>query len=57
MNDEIDYKTSPLHGVGMKSLLIELVDNYGFDILFTYLGINCLKTNLSIDSSVKSLKK
>ena len=38
-------------------MLIELVDHYGFDILFAYLNINCFKTNPSIDSSVKFLKK
>ena len=57
MNDEINYKTNPLHGVSSKNVLIELVDHYGFEILFAYLGINCFKTNPSIDSSVKFLKK
>ncbi|MFW2438630.1 MAG: VF530 family DNA-binding protein [Arenicellales bacterium] len=57
MNDEINYKTNPLHGVSLKNLLIEMVNHYGFDILFAYLNINCFKTNPSIDSSVKFLKK
>jgi len=57
MNDEINYKSNPLHGIGLESLLIELVNHYGFDILFAYLNINCFKTNPSIDSSVKFLKK
>ncbi|MEA1889141.1 MAG: VF530 family DNA-binding protein [Pseudomonadota bacterium] len=57
MNDEINYKANPLHGVSLKNLLIEMVDHYGFDILFAYLNINCFKTNPSIDSSVKFLKK
>jgi uncharacterized protein (DUF2132 family) len=57
VNDEINYKTNPLHGVGLKSLLTEMVDHYGFEILFAYLNINCFKTNPSIDSSVKFLKK
>jgi len=57
MNNEINYKNNPLHGVGLKSLLIEIVDQYGFEILFAYLNINCFKTNPSIDSSVKFLKK
>ena len=57
MNDEINYKTNPLHGVGLKNLLTEIVDHYGFDILYAYLNINCFKTNPSIDSSVKFLKK
>lgn len=57
MNDEMNYKSNPLHGVSLKKLLIEMVDHYGFDILFAYLNINCFKTNPSIDSSLKFLKK
>ncbi|MBT4837686.1 MAG: DNA-binding protein VF530 [Methylococcales bacterium] len=57
MNDEINYRNNPLHGVRLKKLLIEMVDHYGFEILFAYLNINCFKTNPSIDSSVKFLKK
>lgn len=34
-----------------------MVDHYGFEILFAYLNINCFKTNPSMDSSVKFLKK
>lgn len=57
MSNEIDYKNNPLHGVGLKSLLNEIVDQYGFEMLFAYLNLNCFKTNPSIDSSVKFLKK
>jgi len=57
MNNEINYKNNPLHGVGLKNLLLEIVDHYGFEILFAYLNINCFKINPSIDSSVKFLKK
>jgi uncharacterized protein (DUF2132 family) len=57
MSNEINYKNNPLHGVGLKRLLIEIVDQYGFEILFAYLNINCFKTNPSIDTSVKFLKK
>ncbi len=57
MNNEINYENNPLHGLGTKSLLTEIVDQYGFEILFAYLNINCFKTNASIDSSVKFLKK
>ena len=56
MNNQINYKNNPLHSVGLKSLLNELVDHYGFEILFAYLNINCFKTNPSINSSVKFLK-
>lgn len=57
MNDEINYKNNPLHGLGLKELLTQIVDHYGFDILYAYLNINCFKTNPSIESSVKFLKK
>ncbi len=57
MNDEINYKNNPLHGLSLKNMLIEIVDHYGFEILFAYLNINCFKTNASIESSVKFLKK
>lgn len=57
MSDEINYKNNPLHGVGLKSLLIEIINQYGFEMLFAYLNINCFKNNPSIESSVKFLKK
>jgi len=57
MNDEINYKNNPLHGVSLKNMLTEIVDHYGFEILFAYLNINCFKANPSIASSVKFLKK
>jgi len=57
MNNEIHYKNNPLHGIGLKKLLLEIVDHYGFEILFAYLNINCFKTNPSIVSSVNFLKK
>lgn len=57
MGNEINYNNNPLHGVSLKNLLIEIVDQYDFEILFAYLQINCFKTNPSIDSSVKFLKK
>jgi len=57
MSTEINYLSNPLNGVGLKSLLTEIVDHYGFEILFAYLNINCFKTNPSIESSVKFLKK
>jgi uncharacterized protein (DUF2132 family) len=57
MSDDINYENNPLHGVSLKELLVELVNHYGFDIIFAYLDINCFKTNPSIESSLKFLKK
>lgn len=57
MSDEINYQNNPLNGVGLKKLLEEIVSHYGFDILHAYLNINCFKTNPSLESSFKFLKK
>ena len=57
MNSEFDYKNNPLHGVSLKTLLTEIVNQYGFELLFAYLNINCFKNNPSIESSEKFLKK
>lgn len=57
MDNQINYKSNPLHGVSLKTMLMELVDHYGFEILYAYLYINCFKTNPSIASSVKFLNK
>ena len=57
MDNEINYKNNPLHGVSLKKMLTEIVDHYGFEILFAYLNINCFKNNPSIASSIKFLKK
>ncbi|WP_315981751.1 VF530 family DNA-binding protein [Aliamphritea spongicola] len=43
--------------MGLNQLLTELVEHYGFEILYAYLNINCFKTNPSIQSSEKFLKK
>lgn len=57
MTDENKYHNNPLHGLSLKNLLTEIVNHYDFDILFAYMNINCFKTNPSIESSVKFIKK
>jgi uncharacterized protein (DUF2132 family) len=57
MNEQNTYQNNPLHGVSLKNLLTEIVDHYGFQLLFAYLNINCFNNNPSIDSAVKFLKK
>jgi uncharacterized protein (DUF2132 family) len=57
MSDEINYANNPLHGVSLTTVLTDLVDHYGFDILNAYLSINCFKTKPTIESSEKFLKK
>ncbi len=50
-------KNNPLHGLKLATLLQELVDFYGWDILYTAMGFNCFNTKPSIASSVKYLTK
>ena len=57
MNTEINYKNNPLHGVSLKTVVSEIVNHYGYELLFAYLNIQCFKNNPSIDASVKFLKK
>ena len=57
MSEENPYINNPLHGVGLKTVLQELVSHYGFDILYAYLNINCFKKNPSLAGSEKFLKK
>lgn len=57
MSNESNYRNHPLRGLSLKNLLTEIVNHYGFEILYAYLNINCFKTNPSIESSLKFLKK
>lgn len=57
MNTEIDYKNNPLHGLSLKELLQQIVEHYGYEILYAYLNIQCFSKNPSIDASIKFLKK
>jgi len=54
---ENPYLNNPLHGVGLKTVLQELVSHYGFDILYAYLNINCFRSNPSLAASERFLKK
>ncbi len=50
-------RNNPLHGLKLETLLQELVDFYGWDILDTAMRFNCFHTNPSVASSVKYLNK
>ncbi|MDB4512097.1 VF530 family protein [Arenicella sp.] len=52
-----DQQSHPLHGLGLKSLLTELVEHYGWEILAEQINVNCFKANPSINSSHKFLHK
>ena len=52
-----EQKNNPLPGVKLEALLNELVDEYGFSVLAKEININCFKSNPSIKSSLKFLRR
>ena len=52
-----EQKNNPLHGVKLEALLTELVNEYGWEVLAKEMNFNCFKSNVSIKSSLKFLRK
>jgi uncharacterized protein (DUF2132 family) len=47
----------PLHGKTLKYILTDLVHHFGWEGLAEQININCFKTNPTINSSLKFLRK
>ncbi len=52
-----DHPNNPLHGVTLEMVVTRLVDRYGWDGLAQKIDINCFKSDPSIKSSLKFLRK
>lgn len=52
-----EQKNNPLHGLTLEQILNYLVQNYGWDYLAEQVNINCFKSEPSIQSSLKFLRK
>jgi uncharacterized protein (DUF2132 family) len=52
-----EQQNNPLHGLSMETLLTELVEHYGWKIMYTAMRFHCFKVNPSIEGSLKFLKK
>tara|TARA_R110001583_G_scaffold53742_4_gene165377 strand:- start:85 stop:636 length:552 start_codon:yes stop_codon:yes gene_type:complete len=52
-----EQQNNPLHGLSTEQLLTELVEHYGWKILYTAMRFHCFKVNPSIEGSLKFLKK
>jgi len=52
-----DQPNNALHGVTLEMVVTSLVDHYGWDGLSDRIDINCFKSNPSIRSSLKFLRK
>ncbi|WP_295455931.1 VF530 family protein [uncultured Thiodictyon sp.] len=48
---------NPLHGVTLEAVVLALVDHYGWDGLADKININCFKSEPSVKSSLKFLRK
>ena len=52
-----DLKKDPLHGVKLEQILNELVAEYGWSGLHQRIAVNCFRSDPSIKSSLKFLRK
>ncbi|QAU33423.1 VF530 family protein [Janthinobacterium sp. 17J80-10] len=52
-----EKQNNPLHGVTLESVVVRLVDHYGWDELANRISINCFKNDPSVKSSLKFLRK
>jgi uncharacterized protein (DUF2132 family) len=48
---------NPLHGVTLEKIITQLVEHYGWEELAYRIRINCFKSDPSIKSSLKFLRK
>ena len=54
---ENEQKNNPLHGVTLEKALIRLEETYGWEQMAYRININCLKSDPSVKSSLKFLRK
>ncbi len=52
-----EQPNNPLHGVKLAEVLTYLVSKYGWEKLGEIIKINCFKSNPSINSSLKFLRR
>jgi len=57
MTEVEEQQNNPLHGLKLETLVTELVEHYGWEILYTAMRFHCFKTNPNIKGCVKFLKK
>jgi len=52
-----DQPNNPLHGLTLEKIVTRLQEHYGWDELADRIDINCFKSNPSVKSSLKFLRK
>lgn len=48
---------NPLHGITLETIVVSLVDHYGWEVLGDKIRINCFRSDPSVKSSLKFLRK
>jgi len=56
-NTPTTQPNNPLHGITLETILIELVEHFGWEELSYKVNINCFKSNPSLKSSLKFLRR
>jgi uncharacterized protein (DUF2132 family) len=57
MNEDKHQVNNPLHGVTLEQVVIKLHEKYGWEGLAKRININCFKSDPSVKSSLKFLRK
>lgn len=52
-----EQPNNPLHGLKLEKIVTDLVDHYGWEELSFRININCFKSDPSVKSSLKFLRK
>ena len=52
-----EQPNNPLHGITLEQVVTKLVEHYGWGELAERININCFKSDPSIKSSLKFLRK
>jgi|TARA_B110000305_G_scaffold1392_1_gene1395 uncharacterized protein (DUF2132 family) len=52
-----EQPNNPLHGITLKTILLTLLAQYGWEKLALKININCFKSDPSINSSLTFLRK
>lgn len=57
LNMSHEQLNNPLHGITLEIVVTKLLDHYGWDGLAERIDINCFKSDPSIKSSLKFLRR
>jgi uncharacterized protein (DUF2132 family) len=51
------HKNDPLHGITLETMVVKLQEKYGWDGLAGMIDINCFKSDPSVKSALKFLRR